>query len=423
MTREFFCPETPAQTAKANFRKLSFCKPCLAALVLGLCFFGADRTARAEDTNRLRPYFAFRSGDLETLWNVDDHQGFNIGLNINKYLGVEFALDYYLRDWPEGNEVAELSSFHFIPELRLRYPLMKDRLVPYALLGFGGSWIQSKDVHPWAFGQNPDAQGWTYTAAFGAGLEYYLADNIAFEFEVKYLLSQPIEGHINGQVVKADPSAPLFTYGFRVFFDENHPRPLVSMEADPVSRFYFGVRLGGNTSLTENWMPGVQLQPEQAAWGRKISQYGGLMFGTDFGQNLGFEVTVDSVNRLIATDALGDVAEYGQGWIMGNLRLRFPYGRWVPYATIGAGVVYVDFKDPKVGAVGRSLPPQAFYPAVGAGAGVEYFLVRNLSFCADFRFGYSFGHTFSMPPEIPQGKGDISYLAAAIGFRIYLAEW
>jgi hypothetical protein len=60
---------------------------------------------------------------------------------------------------------------------------------------------------------------------------------------------------------------------------------------------------------------------------------------------------------------------------------------------------------------------------VGAGAGVEYFLVRNLSFCADFRFGYSFDHSFKMLPEIPEGKGDISYLAAAIGFRIYLAEW
>ena len=104
-----------------------------------LCFAGAAVAAtnlHSEDADRYRPYFKFHSGDIEPLWGVDDHWSLGLGANLNRYVGVELAFDYYLRDWgenPDLNEpadVGEASSYHLIPEIRLRYPLMKDRLVP-----------------------------------------------------------------------------------------------------------------------------------------------------------------------------------------------------------------------------------------------------------------------------------------------------
>src|SRR5262245_49907914 len=68
--------------------------------------------ARAEDSDRFRPYFRFHSGDIEPLWGVDDHWSLGFGANFNRYLGAELAFDYYLKDWGEPKAVAEASSYH-----------------------------------------------------------------------------------------------------------------------------------------------------------------------------------------------------------------------------------------------------------------------------------------------------------------------
>ncbi|MCP5515804.1 MAG: outer membrane beta-barrel protein [Verrucomicrobiales bacterium] len=378
---------------------------------------------RAEDADRFRPYLRFHSGDVDPLWEVDDLWSFGLGANFTRHLGAELAFDYFTRDWGEPVNIAEVSSYHLVPELRLRYPLLNDRLVPYLITGIGPSWMQVKDNKPWALNQSIQVEGYTFAVTVGAGIEYFIADNVTFGLEGKYMWVDPIEGSVDGQPQEVDLSSPIFTFGLRVFFDENQPRPLVSAEPDPRSRFYFGVRVGGNLLTDDQLVSGVHLGPEQAAWGGAMSQTGGLLLGADFGQDWGTELSFDHVNHVLNVDGLGDAWEYGQGWILASLRLRHPMGRWTPYALLGAGVCYSEFKDEKLGSVGVTAEGNRFHPAVGVGAGVEYFIVRNFSLNLDARWGYSWDHQFEIPGYLGAQTGDMSYFAATLGFRVYLFDF
>lgn len=376
-----------------------------------------------EDADRFRPYLRFHSGDVDPLWEVDDLWSFGLGANFNKYLGAELSFDYFSRDWGEPGALAEVSSFHLVPEVRLRYPVLKDRLVPYLIAGIGPSWMQDKDNKPWALNQKIVVEDFSYSAALGAGLEYFIADNVTFGIEGKYLWVGSVDGTVDGQTQVVDMSSPIFTFGLRVYFDENEPRRLVSRESHSTSRFYFGVRLGGQTLTDSQWVPGVELRPEQAAWGGTVSQTGGLLLGADFGRHLGAELAFDHVNHLIQSSQLGAISEYGQGWVLGNLRLRYPMGRWVPYATVGAGMCYTERKDQKLGAIGQMINTGGFNPAVGVGAGLEYFIVRNFSVNADVRWGYTWGHDFEIVGVTSPASGDYSYAAGTLGFRVYLFDF
>jgi len=286
------------------------------------------------------------------------------------------------------------------------------------LAGVGPSWIQSKDGFP--TGPHSDAQGWTYTASVGGGLEYFIQDNIAFGLEGRYNFVQSIDGAIGDRSVPVDLSAALFTFGLRVYFDENHPQPLVSQEAEPVTSLYFGVRAGSDFLTDGDLGSGVKLDPEQAAWGGLAGQTGGVLVGVDWGRHLGAEIAGDSVNHLITVKGFGEVTEYGQGWVMANFRLRFPHGRWSPYVYAGPGVCYAEIKEDKPPSVGYKLTGSKLHPAFNVGAGVEYFVTRRFSLNADARWAYSWDHTFDMGNI--SARGDISYAAATIGFRVYLFD-
>jgi opacity protein-like surface antigen len=168
---------------------------------------------------------------------------------------------------------------------------------------------------------------------------------------------------------------------------------------------------------------GVSLKPEQAAWGDVASQTGGLLVGTDFGDHLGVELALDNLNYQISVAGHGMVAEYGQHWALANLRLRFPKERWTPYAYAGGGICYAEIKDFHPASAGLSLKGDHYHPAVNVGIGVEYFIMRNLSFNADARWAYTWNHTFALENELPSRKGDFSCFVATLGLRVYLAEF
>jgi|GEM_PF-1787543 len=89
--------------------------------------------ARGEDSDRLRYYFNFRAQDTNVLTDVHDAWGGALGLNLNRYVGVELAVDNYelfLEPGGYGGTIGELSIWSVMPQVRLRYPLLRDRLVP-----------------------------------------------------------------------------------------------------------------------------------------------------------------------------------------------------------------------------------------------------------------------------------------------------
>jgi opacity protein-like surface antigen len=395
---------------------------------LGLALLAAaavSSVVQAEDADRFRPYLRFHSGDISPLWGVDDMWSMSVGANFNRHLGAELTLDYFERDeeFSTYGTLGEVSAWNVVPYFRLRYPTVKDRLVPYIVAGIGPSFLQFNDRRPKLAGKEIDIEGMTFAVGAGVGLEYFIADNVTFGIEGKYIWVNPIDGTVEGQNLDVDMSSTVFTFGLRVYFDENHPQPLATESTPKPNQFYFGWRVGGFVMTDTDWTSGVSWVPEPSAKG-DIGQNGSLAFGANFGENLGVELTADSLEPSIALDGRGTIGEYGMGAVLANLRLRYPMsrGRWVPYLMAGGGITYAEWNDAKAAGNGLDVDSKGIYPAVGVGAGLEYFIVRNFSLNADARWLYTWDHEMDIA-GVASGSGDFSAFQFNIGFRVYLFDF
>lgn len=392
------------------------------SLSLAVCCLAVAATA--QDTDQFRPYLRFHSGDVEPLWGVDDHWSFGLGANFDATFGAELSLENFERDWDYGpiGTLAEVSSWHVLPEFRVRKPLFGGRLVPYLLAGIGPTFIQLNDKKPASEGHSVRAEGMSFTVAVGGGIEYFLADNVAFGLEGRYLFVNPIDGKVDGDSVDVDLSAPTFTFGLRVYFNETHPREINPVEPAHRNRFYTGVRVGGAFLTDSSMAANVDLEPEESAWGNVLNQTGGLLLGADLGPHFGLEISADSLEYRFVTDGQ-EMGEYGMGVVIPQLRLRFPVRgtRWQPYVATGVGVVYGEFNDRRSKFDASEIRAKGLHPAIRLGAGLEYFVASNFSFSADAAWVYSWDHSVRF--DDLSGKGDFSVLTATLGFRVYLFDF
>ncbi|MCW5551761.1 MAG: porin family protein [Verrucomicrobiae bacterium] len=383
-------------------------------------------TLAAQDSDRFRPYLRFHSGDIEPLWGVDDHWSFGLGADFNRHWGGELALDFFERDYRVSGigELGEVAAWNLIPEVRLRRAFRNGRLVPYLIAGIGPSFLQLNDRKSAAYGRDFDIEGMTFAVAGGAGVEYFFADNLSFGVEGRYLWINPIEGKVDGQRHRVDMSSAMFTFGLRAYFSENDPRPLLTLDSEKQRRFYFGVRVGGSVLTDDHLGRGLKFEPEPSALGGVVNQTGALTLGVDLRAPWGLEVVADSLEQKVRLAGVGSLGEYGMGIVIPQVRLRHPMGRgkWVPYATAGVGAAYGEVNDRREVATGERLRGKGIYPALSLGAGLEYFIVRNLSLHTDLRWLYSWGHELRVS-QGPKQKGDFSALLMTIGFRAYLFEF
>jgi opacity protein-like surface antigen len=307
-----------------------------------------------------------------------------------------------------------------MPQVRFRYPFWKDRLVPYVLAGAGGAFMQFNDQRPSARGQSIEAQQWRFTATAGVGLEYFFADNVAFVLEGKYLWADPLEVVTNGRGASFDASSALATLGLRIFLDENTPTGLAEADSRVPSRIYGGFRFGVSWLTDNEFSSSLRLEPESSAFGDEFNVDPGLSLGMNFGEHWGIEIAGSNTEMRLWDSTLQGVGEYALYTVIPQVRLRYPLGggRWVPYASAGVGVAYGEVNDQTgIGdADGRTLSP-----AFAIGAGLEYFLARNVSFSGDLWWQYVWGQQIKVRGQ--DLEGDLSSLQFQIGFRIYLAEW
>jgi opacity protein-like surface antigen len=385
----------------------------------------AGAAVSAEDAGRFRPYLRLHSGDVAPLWGVDDHWSFGLGADFNRRWGGELAVDFHEQDLEDGRygRLGEVAAWSFLPEARLRFPTWRNRLVPYLVAGAGPTFLQFNDRKPSADGLDIEVEGWTFSWALGAGLEYFLADNVTFGIEGRYLWMHPLESDVAGRKQDVDLSAPLFTFGLRVFFDETEPRALADGGPSAPRRLYFGLR-PGITFLTERRLgSGYRLGPEVSAWG-DVGHGGGFVLGVNLRRHLGVELALDNVEYSIEEAARGRVGEYSVYSLMPTLRLRLPSpsGRWAPALHLGAGAVYAEVNDIKPAGRDLRLAGDGFRPAVTAGAGLEYFAGRNLSFGLDGRWQHTWDHELN-PAEAAPVRGDFSAVYVLLSCRVHLAEW
>ena len=103
--------------------------------------------------------------------------------------------------------------------LRARYPVMGDRLVPYALAGVGLGFLEDNDRT--VVGVDPtvpriSAQNFGVVGTIGAGLEYFIFNNMALGVESRYVRhNNTIEADGRDRTVELDTI--LLTTGLRIY--------------------------------------------------------------------------------------------------------------------------------------------------------------------------------------------------------------
>jgi opacity protein-like surface antigen len=88
----------------------------------------------------------------------------------------------------------------------------------------------------------------------------------------------------------------------------------------------------------------------------------------------------------------------------------------------GVGITYAEYNDAKLPSIGLRVDSKGIYPALGVGAGLEYFVVRNFSLNADARWLYTWDHEIKIADTL-KGTGDFSAVQFNLGFRVYLFDF
>jgi opacity protein-like surface antigen len=379
----------------------------------------------AEDSDRRRFYLGLRGQDTNPWTHVHDLFGFSLGVNLNRYLGIELSGDRFER-FPQVSpfgSIGEYGVFALVPQVRLRYPLFDATLTPYAVGGIGVGLTQFNDRKPAGFGLSVQDQASTLVGTLGAGIEYFVADNVAVGIELKYLLAAEQTLRVNGVPHRLDLDSLLTSLALRIFVPELRPLPPAEAR-DPVpTRVYLGVRIGGALSTNTHAFPEIEIRPTPPAYGSQVNQFFGLAVGMNAGRYFGLELAAEGYEVVLAVPGLGHIGEYAVISMIPQLRLRYPLldGRFVPYALGGVGLSYAEFNDPKPPGANLEVDGRSFGVAASGGAGLEVFIANNIAVGFETKYLTSRGQTLKLGTGRAL-KGNLEAVVFSFGLRIFLAE-
>lgn len=399
------------------------------AAIASLAILGGASHVTAQDTDHPRLYFVPRSGIAFQLKDeaapgieVSSGQqlnGFTVGVNLGRHLGIELAGDAFQTDLvvPGRGKIGEYGMFSLIPQARLRFPLFDDRLTPYVLGGVGVQIGDFNDRKPNGIGARVDAHGTTLAAAFGAGVDYFVADNIAVTLESRYLLSRDQEIRVDDRGGHANLDALLTTIGLRLLFPEgpDAPRPY----QPPTYRPYMGIRIGGQVFLHDDLGHGLEMTPENAAIGGVFSQYFNVSGGVDIGRHFGVGLVGEGFKGTVKLAGTGDLGKLSLYIVMPEVRARYPVveDRLVPYALAGLGVSYAELHDVKPPGNGAKPTAKNYAPIAALGVGVDYFVVRNIAFGVEGKYLIVRDHDLTVRGQT--SSLNLDSFVASVGLRVY----
>ena len=380
----------------------------------------------AQDSDRSRYYLHLRGHGSSPFTDIHDMLGASVGVNFNRYWGVELAVDGFerrLRENGNGSALGEYLVVPLVPQVRLRYPVFDGRLTPYVLGGVGAALTEFNDRKRPGFGVSVDTPDSAVVGVIGGGVEYFLADNVAAGVEIKYLIAGDQTVRINGVARSEDLDSLYTAFGLRLLFPEQkQPAPRVDARDGIPARFYIGAQLGLAVLTDEDSMPGIELHPEPAALGPFNYFIGGLI-GADIGRHFGVELMAGGYEVRVHSAERGSVGEEAIYVIIPQLRARYPVldGRLIPYAVAGVGAGYTEFNDRKRQGVGFEIDATRWGVAATIGAGVEYLVASNIGAALEARYLTSRGHTI----KIADGRTESAHVDAVlltVGLRIYLFD-
>jgi OmpA-like transmembrane domain len=148
-----------------------------------------------------------------------------LAILIRRYLGLELAIEGYevVMALRGVGIVGEYAVDAVVPQMRLRYPLLGDRLVPYLIGGAGLGHAEFNDRKP--RGSAFSIKGHTDAVAFtaGAGIEYFATRRIALGAETKYFYSPNHPITVDGHAASGSLQSVIASVGLRVYlFDFGH---------------------------------------------------------------------------------------------------------------------------------------------------------------------------------------------------------
>lgn len=391
-----------------NLRLLALAALCLAT----------TGGALAADKGGLRDYFTLRGGttyftnpgasaDVE-LDNpaLEGFQGGEIGLNLDRHWGVELAAGFIetaLMQPGTGEKIAEYGLWTILAQARLRFPMWNDRLTPYFVVGAGVGIGEQNDRNFLNAGGIPGRTAiplngpsdTTFVAALGAGIEYFLTDNIALGVEAKHFIAET-EAEYAGQPAPLDFQSLVGTIGLRVYLDKPSKDPDGRLRAADSDRLrgYLALRAGAAFFTDPDSVP-------QALIGTPVF-FGGAAFGLNFNRHWGAEFVAEGLpGRLeaslmetaLTTSGEGEVVEYSVWTNILQLRARYPMldDRLVPYAVFGGGVGYGEFNDRRIPAGENGVTGDFDVALVGsAGVGLEYFIANDIALGVEAKHVFMF---------------------------------
>lgn len=403
------------------------CSLLLFALIIALA-----PVAWAEDTDQVRAYLNLRAGvfhlvDPQFIRGVEadkfqDVYGLSLGVNINRYVGFEISGDMYepainfTSGTPsqQGAPIAEYKVWALVPQLRLRYPVLEGRLTPYVVGGVGVAFSQLNDRKSAAFGVSLAGSNTALAATAGAGIEYFLLNNVTLGLEAKYVYAGKHDLRVGELSGRADPSALLTTVGFRLLWPEaapQEPGPAKIPAPSKRPRFYAQLRVGGAFFLRTNLLGNVETDTDQVGFG--------ISLGVNLNRYLGVEIAGDTTETDVNFAGRGKFGEYALWTVTPQLRVRYPLGdgRLVPYAVAGVGLGWTEFNDQGELAENLRIDAKGTSVVGSVGVGLDRFIARNLALGLDVKY-LIFGN---QPFSIEGGaSGDVhpNHLLTTLGIRV-----
>ncbi len=383
---------------------------------------GLQAEPASPDLTKPRTYLGLRGADSNPVTDIHDAWGVSFGQDLSPHLSLELAGDCYEKSFqPSGHPVlGEYAIWAFVPQMRLRYPLLHGRLIPYVLGGVGGAFTEFNDRKPHGFGHEIRTDSSAAIGSIGAGLDYFVSRNITLGFEFKYLASTRQHASVDGQSSALFASAPLLMVSIRVHSPELDSAPLLNDDGAPSTRWYFGPRIGGARLVRDSIFPHVQAKPEPSAFSGGFNQLFGFVAGLNAGRHWSGEISFEGFETVLDVEGLGPVGEYAVFAVLPQVRLRLPQlnGRLVPYGLAGVGLGYSEFNDRKPRGANLKIEGESFGVSASLGAGLEYFLTSNLSVHLESRYLFSRGQSLRIDHG-PERAGQLDALLISLGLRVH----
>ena len=355
--------------------------------------------------------------DLEST-RLHSLYGLSLGLDVTRHLGVEVAVDFFEPELSIRGvgSIGELGAATLVPQVRLRHPVLDGRLVPYLVGGVGVSFSQFNDRKREGFGLGIDAEDTALAWTVGAGLEYFVASNIALGAEVRYAGLGAHDIVLNGRSRRANLDSLLVAAAARVYLRDDESGRLAG--EPPRWAPFLSLRVGGARLVNTEIARGIEARNDNNDLVPGMSNVLGFTVGVDLGRFVALELNGEGYEVNLALPGRGTISEYAIVAFTPQVRLRYPLldGRLLPSLLVGAGASFAEFNDRKPPADEMVIRARDFSPAGVLGAGVEYLVARNIGVGLDVKYLVSRGHHISIDGD--RRRANLDTVSVTAGLRL-----